>query len=160
MWCPFFLWNGQKSSSLMQCSDGFSKCPDYTNISYSLAMVTLSTFFLLLTSIVFTPLPPTTCLGRGFEFTLGESSKVTHPILISCDTLFLKAMQFSMLWPVLPAWYSQVNSGLYQVGKGGCIGGNGRGAICPILSNLAYNSFRVIGKGGNCSSSCRLSLLW
>ena len=41
-----------------------------------------------------------------------------------------------------------------KAGKGGFKGGSGRGAICPMFSNCAYNSFKVMGKGGSCSSSC------
>ena len=144
----------EKVTFPMQRLVDFSKCPDCNNISYSLVMVTFNTLSLLPTSMVFTPLLPTTCLGKGFEFTLGESLKMTHPTLISYNTFFLKVKQVSMLWPALPVWYSQVTSRLYQIEKGSCIGGTGKRAICPILSNLAYNSFRVIGKGGNCSSGC------
>jgi hypothetical protein len=35
---------------------------------------------------------------------------------------------------------------LYQVEKGGCIGGSGRGAICPILSNLALTLLGSLAK--------------
>jgi hypothetical protein len=37
------------------------------------------------------------------------------------------------------------------MGKGGWIGGRRIGVICPMLSNLAYKSFKGIGSGGNCS---------
>ena len=144
----------------MPCLVNFSKCPYCTNIFYSIDIDAFRTFILLPTSITFTMLLPATCLGREFEFTFGESSKVTHPILINCNTLFLKAMQASMLWPTLLAWYSQVNSGLYQIRKSSCIYGSGGGAICLILSNFTYNSFRVVGKDASYSSYCWLSLLW
>jgi hypothetical protein len=37
------------------------------------------------------------------------------------------------------------------MGKGGWIGGRRIGAMCPILSSLAYKSFKGMGSGGNCS---------
>jgi len=38
------------------------------------------------------------------------------------------------------------------MGKGGWIGGRRIGrAMCPMLSNLAYKSFKGMGNGGSCS---------
>jgi hypothetical protein len=34
--------------------------------------------------------------------------------------------------------------------KGGCSGSTEIGAICSILSNLAYNSFKGVDRGGSC----------
>ena len=87
-----------------------------------------------------TPLLLGTCLGNEFELTLGLSSKDTHPILISSNNLFLKAYQVSIPCPGLPAWYLQVNSGLYQIGNGGCSGSVGIRSMCRMLNSLACSS--------------------
>jgi hypothetical protein len=46
------------------------------------------------------------------------------------------------------------------MGKGGSIGGKRIGAICPMLNNLAYKSFKGMGKGGNCSEGYFVFGLW
>jgi len=55
-------------------------------------------------------------LGSGFVFTLGASSNSIHPSLINCKSFLLKALQEWMICPVIPAWYSQLSSDLYQLG--------------------------------------------
>jgi hypothetical protein len=42
-------------------------------------------------------------IGKGLEFTFGASSKVIHPAFINCRSLFLNALQLSMLCPAMPA---------------------------------------------------------
>ena len=68
------------------------------------------------TSSAFTDPVPEAWLGREFELIFGVPSKVIYLALIKCMSLFLKALQVWMLCPTAPAWYSQVRSGLYQLG--------------------------------------------
>jgi len=83
----------------------------------------------------------------------GVSSNDTHPILMSSNNL-------SRLCPGLPTWYSQVKSSLYQIGNGGCNGNVGIRDIYPMLSSLAYMSFKGMGNGGSCSEMYLAFGLW
>jgi len=47
---------------------------------------------------------------------LGVSLNVIQLVLINYKSFLLKALQVWMLCLATPAWYSQVSSGLYQLG--------------------------------------------
>jgi hypothetical protein len=64
------------------------------------------------------------------------------------------------VWLGLPVWYLQANYGLYHIGKGGWMGGRRIGVICPMLNNLAYESFKGIGSGGHCSEAYLVYEFW
>jgi hypothetical protein len=129
-------------------------------MSYNLLIDVLNTLLLFLISIILTPLLLVAWLSNEFELTLGVSLNDTHPILMSSNNLFLKALQVSIPCLGLPAWYSQVNSGLYQMGNGGCSGSAWIRAMCPMLSSLVYNSFKGMGSGDSCYEVYFVFSLW
>jgi hypothetical protein len=46
------------------------------------------------------------------------------------------------------------------MGNGGCSGNVGIGVICPMLSSLAYMSFKGMGNCGSCSEMYLVFGLW
>ena len=84
------------------------------------------------------PLLLASWLGNGFELILGVFK--WHPsYLDELQQLFLKSVARFNLMPGITPWYSQANSGLYQIGNGGCSGSVGIGAICPMLKSLGVH---------------------